>query len=819
MVSCYSNSRHVESRIFPSAIETDDVAHFRNPTRKRGKYGCGEASSLTLRVTILRDCAACVCSYGILIFAILVTTKAQAQFPPFPFQTRTSQFVLKEEVQIEDVQSEAKKQLVNAQAYLASQKWDEAIETLRSVAENHGPEVIQTGERRYLTVRDYCHLQIAGLPREALALYRGRVDPVAEAWLKDGLAERDAERLDELVKTLFCSSYADDALDALGELALERGDFGRARAYWERISPRTRGPYGEPLWKAIIEADSLEKRDRLLAYLKQPSTETSWLAYPDSDLDLAQLRARLVLVSILEGALKRASLELEMFQSLHRQAEGRLAGQSGNLAERLQSLFEESRAWPVPATDENWTTFAGSPRRQQIGQASFAALGRPDWQIEFPRSSKPSDRSVSKSLLAPSRVLGKDDRLRAHPVVYENLVLFCTQNRIYAYDLETGKPAWSGDPAHPGQIYPGGSRDGQSTGRFPLFNPGRKQVGVARYTLTVHNGKLYARLGSSVTGRPSVEPGAANYLVCLDLQREGAELWRYPREDNLADFVEGKWAFEGPPVSDGQNVYAAMRRSDVQPQYHVACFDAQTGELRWRRFVCKADTPAHDMMKETTHNLLTLHEGMLYCNTNMGAVAAISAARGEVRWVYQYERAGGEYDYATPPAHFYRDLNPCIYYQGMVIAAPSDCEKVVALDAVTGDLLWYSAHGTLTATHPVHLLGVAQGHLIATGKNVWWIDVVTGKPVAIWPKYSRDLEEAYGRGVLSGEEIYWPTREEMIVFDQQPLGLDQPRILRRIRLARPDLELPLSGGNLIVARGHLLIATNDWLFGYQLERN
>ena len=29
-----------------------------------------------------------------------------------------------------------------------------------------------------------------------------------------------------------------------------------------------------------------------------------------------------------------------------------------------------------------------------------------------------------------------------------------------------------------------------------------------------------------------------------------------------------------------------MRRNDIRPQAHVACFDPQTGRLRWRRFVC-----------------------------------------------------------------------------------------------------------------------------------------------------------------------------------------------------------------------------------------
>ena len=51
------------------------------------------------------------------------------------------------------------------------------------------------------------------------------------------------------------------------------------------------------------------------------------------------------------------------------------------------------------------------------------------------------------------------------------------------------------------------------------------------------------------------------------------------------------WAFEGAPVVEGQNLYVAMRKSDVRPQAHVACFDVDTGRRRWRTLVCSAETP------------------------------------------------------------------------------------------------------------------------------------------------------------------------------------------------------------------------------------
>src|SRR6185295_8436647 len=96
----------------------------------------------------------------------------------------------------------------------------------------------------------------------------------------------------------------------------------------------------------------------------------------------------------------------------------------------------------------------------------------------------------------------------------------------------------------------------------------------------------------------------AGALVCLDLRTQGGLVNRLVPDD--------KWAFEGTPVCDGNNVYVAMRYSDVRPQSHVACYDAQLGRLRWRRLICSAETIGRGQADEATQNLLTLVGDTLY---------------------------------------------------------------------------------------------------------------------------------------------------------------------------------------------------------------
>ncbi len=119
--------------------------------------------------------------------------------------------------------------LERASAYVADRQWDEAVETLRQVMENHGSKMIPLTATRYVNVTDFCHVQIASLPTEALALYRQRVDALAETWYQEGLATRNVSRLADVVDQMFCSSWGDDALWTLGEIALEQGHHGAAQ--------------------------------------------------------------------------------------------------------------------------------------------------------------------------------------------------------------------------------------------------------------------------------------------------------------------------------------------------------------------------------------------------------------------------------------------------------------------------------------------------------------------------------------------------------------------------------------------------------------
>jgi outer membrane protein assembly factor BamB len=353
--------------------------------------------------------------------------------------------------------------------------------------------------------------------------------------------------------------------------------------------------------------------------------------------------------------------------------------------------------------------------------------------------------------------------------------------------------------------------------------------------LTTCGRKLFARMGSPVTAPPtnSVEKllsKSQGFLMGYDLATEGKPLEGFPIRPE-----SGEWSFEGTPVCDGGKLYVAMRRAEQgRCQLHVACFaltsgaaaadDAKddsrpAGRMLWRTKICSAATLASGDFDELSHCLLTLDEGTLLVNSSLGVIGAVAADGGDVQWLQKYPRSsfrGGD-----PEEHddqFFRDLTPCLPAGDLVICAPADCNRLFALDRTTGRFAWSTEPGV--AADVVHLLGTSGQWLIASGDRLYWIDANTGRLLTQFPPgslgaaaQSAASPRGLGRGVLAGDRVRFPTRESIFVFDQRPAQTDfgwQPKLIREI----PLTPRGLTGGNLTIADGVLLIATGDRLVAF-----
>jgi outer membrane protein assembly factor BamB len=427
---------------------------------------------------------------------------------------------------------------------------------------------------------------------------------------------------------------------------------------------------------------------------------------------------------------------------------------------------------------------------------------QPAWQVALPPVTAGND------LLATGRPrVGeqRDGLLSYHVAVSQGMVFIHQRGAIRALRLDTGEPVWPlpgaapADAARAGEIY--------TWTREPVPDlPAQLAVaGVPRYCVTVAGNRLFARMGNVWTSGgdlPGFPPDQQSFVVGIDLRTQKILFDRIVPD-------EPGWQFEAAPLANTEHMFVSARRCDpVSSQVSVRAYRLATGQRAWRTDLARA-APITDARVEISHSPLSLDGDTLYYNSNLGVVAALDAADGRLQWVCRYPRRGlRDEDPDREDRHVFRDLTPCLVHQDLIFVAPADADRILALDAATGHVVWTTAAGQ--AGDAVHLLGVGQGRLLAGGDSLYWIDLSTGAvvgrfPAAVSPgnEFARPSPRGYGRGVLAGSRVYWPTRARLFVFDQQ-----QPRMVRQpIDLA----ALNLTGGHLVIAGETLLIAAADRL--------
>ena len=478
-----------------------------------------------------------------------------------------------------------------------------------------------------MQVRRLCHARLARLPRSVLQTYRRRVDTEAKALLAQAKLTRSDVPLRRLIDDFFCSSVTDEALDLLGDLAFERGEFEEARQWWRMLLP-------------------------------SDSSREDELRYPDPKIAPARVEAKRILARIFQGRFEEAEVELRRYGLEHPKASGALAGESGHyhaiLAKALTTVVQAR----LRNNDEPWTTFAGNAMRNPVlSHAPLPALWEdgPTWRVKLP---------ALKTGLARGPMF--------HPVIVRQQILIADHRSVVSYHLHTGKELFRFDLRLAGLSDPGPHADvGASSPRF---------------TLTADAERVYARLGPTPMGSRNGERPGASYLVCLDItepaQAKNREVWhvRARGDDKMT------LAFEGAPLVHGGFVYVALSRvRQGRNTTSIVCYDRH-GRQRWAREVC--ETPELD---ENGHgprgrqHLLTWAAGQIVYCSHSGAIVAVDARTGVPTWAVRYPSRGTLTNELAPSP---RDLAPCLACDGCVFAAPADSDRVFCMDAVSGALRW-----------------------------------------------------------------------------------------------------------------------------------
>lgn len=739
------------------------------------------------------------------IAALLFAVPALAQFDSRP--------QLSPDVTVEEVDQVTLSQLQRAEKFFAEKQYSDGLETLRRAIDQQSQWLAPTtaksspaGFVTYLPLRELGQLRLCNLPPDALRLYRSQVDGEARTLLEEAKQSRSEPLLERSVQQYLASNSGAEAALLLGDAALARGDAVSARSAWLKLHPALRtsdeaaqqlGIYPGLPWFFALRGRPLQLSEEGTRMLLTAASGSSLLpAHPQANLPLGDARARLVLASILEGNLARAEWELGLFRALHEGQQGRIAGRTGSYAELLQQMLEQSKTWPSAPSPPDWATFSGSYERNQAASGSFDVSGPPVWTAELPRLKSDRDVIGTGRLRVAEHHAGV---LSYHPIVFKGEVIVGDGQSLRAFDLATGKPAW----------------DVELRERSAVELLTNQQVGVPRFTLSAVSGLVAATLPTpTIPGRraTTIRRDELSRIVAVDL------VTRKLVFEAVAD--DATMIFEGTPVIDRGRAYVLVRKqAEILPQLFVACFDIASGRRLWQQQICSAQSLGEGKRVEHANSLLTLSHDTLYCNTNLGAIAALSTSDGSLRWLTKYPRAAfpSEKPERTD-RHFFRDLNPCLLHQGQVVCAPADSERIFSLDATSGQLVWTLPPND--AADAVHLLGVRNGHLIASGDYLYWINVVTGQvatqfPAAlpIGPGLALPSPRGWGRGILVDDYVWWPTQAAIHVFTQSPERSGLFTLPKKVK--EFDLHgLGASGGNLLLSGGHLIVATEDRMFAF-----
>jgi outer membrane protein assembly factor BamB/tetratricopeptide (TPR) repeat protein len=636
-------------------------------------------------------------------------------------------------------------------------------------------------------VRRLCHQRLAALPRASLELYRQRVDAEAKALLEQGRQSRSFIPLRRLVDELFCSAPGDQALDLLGDLSFEKGQFEEARHWWSLLAPLD----GVPCPRSAIDEHGGNGRQ---AWACHPDR----LLFPHPKLDLARVQAKQVLALIFQGRLNEAKAEISRFIEFHPRAKGKLAGQDDYYGAILQKTLESFEKQTISNNEEPWTTFGGDATRNRTLSQGLS------WQLW-------EDGPAWRIALPPLSVRGKDKpaqiehgsllrRVAFHPVIVNHQILIADHRSVVSYQLITGKELFRYDLKTAGLIDPGPGIDAK--------------VPLPRFTLSVDQERAYVRLGRlGVMPGNGADANDASYLVCLDLTSNNAtkqrELWhvRANGDDKSPAFFEGS-----PLVHDGRVYIALSKVVGRRVVTSIVCYDVQ-GRRRWVRAVC--DCPEFEENNDGPRfrqHLLTWAGGQIVYCSHAGAIVAVDARTGQPSWGVRYPSRGPMTPEHEPSP---RDLTPCLYADGRVYSAPLDTDRLFCLDAVTGRSCWEQE-----GVEIVHLLGVAQGRLYATTRNgLAAINAATGQTE--WTQPSEGRLPSLGRGLLAGGWLIWPTQDPKLPYRAVTLRSGNQQIEDEARSVLPEPPIfdptmlhTLPVGNLAHSCGCLAIAGLNELVVY-----
>ncbi|MCA8937231.1 MAG: PQQ-binding-like beta-propeller repeat protein [Planctomycetes bacterium] len=253
-------------------------------------------------------------------------------------------------------------------------------------------------------------------------------------------------------------------------------------------------------------------------------------------------------------------------------------------------------------------------------------------------------------------------------------------------------------------------------------------------------------------------------------------------------------------VHDG-TLYAIASRVRGQAEVFLYALNPDSGEVLWNLRLCygqQETTMFGRPAREPHPSLPAIAAGRLYLCTNIGGVVSVDLATRSLSWISRYEYMPRPITKYTET--YYRDVtwynSPTIYTEHngkpYILVAPTDADKMFALDARTGKLLWRLAQDLSPIYGGRSLVGVRDGkaYVAADGgimggaaSRLHTVDIGTGRvtnSLKVTPAKEGTLLKLAGRPSIADNLLLWPGELNRGGCTIAAIDLDKMRVVESV---------------------------------------
>lgn len=673
-------------------------------------------------------------------------------------------------------ESEVTRRFSQVEALLADGLWDEAIDLIEATQVEHGRLLIELASDRFAPVAFKCQQLLCDLPTEGLTAYRRRTDSTAERLLRLGIEQLDTQPLRVVAEEMLATSSGASAAIALAELAMSQGDTVEARRWLLRGTKLASGPEGEPAGVAIARVDPSVSAAELAEAWRNAVRPGVVAASAEPSL-VAKTLALLATCAVRDGDVRRAEGVLRLLDALLPEAEGRIAGKQQRLTPQLNRSIADLKVSPFnrPATSEEvaeplvaWSWAHEFEAMQRARQALLAQRNR---QRNFQLQQQRFIQVWNRHPMASARTV---------PSVGKDRVLWVESGKLQSLDRATGESLELPMPSDwtslmsPQQGQASGAQDRWRVDGGLVIREGRIRVLNNRGRLTdlplpvvswlrapqMINDVVYGRISRRVIEVQSVNRRRSvieESIVGVDLASEGKLVFDLPSTEIAGDEA---WTFVSQPVIEDDRVYAFAAPRTNRGALSIVCYARSPQRRLWTTPVGAGNASNVNVDPIS----LQRRGDALFCCTGSGALVALDWRTGRLRWVTRYPGTPTTPKVGPKP----RQL---AVRSGLVIAAPADSDRLLAVDGSTGAVLWSAPRDARS-----ELVHSDAGSVVLAGEKIEWRDPLTGRSLRRFPDSPHSGIRGMGRAAVIGNELFWPTRNSVRVVDLETGLFSRPEI-------------------------------------------